>query len=258
MTCCIRRPATFREGSYSMPAPPPAAWNISAGRATCTSVDPPSAIDFDRPAAGLEMATHGAGRPDHLLGLDFEAACGLVDAWSRGGDLVAVYESAAGRLRATAMWRADAPWCGPACGSQAWCREVVVSAQTPLLEATPRVVVVAEVVGEAATPVRVRDGGLVEVASEPTAAHGFFVRRPAGMAVLFLVHPLDARAVEATVGDDRVRIAAHLFPAVLEKGVLLRSRVIAAGGPVSDGIAIPAWAERLAAAFAASPPVLTT
>jgi hypothetical protein len=46
-----------------------------------------------------------------------------------------------------------------------------------------------------------------------------------------------------------------LFSTALEKGVLLRSRVLAAIGPAADATL---WAADLAASFAASPPMLTT
>lgn len=234
-----------------------AAWMISAGQATNLLAGPRSRIDLDHPGAGIEV-WRDAAQPERLLGIDLGATCERLDAWSRGGDITAVYEPVGGvPLRVTAMWRAAPPWRDPGTAADAWCREVIVSAQTPLLEATPRIAVTVDVAGETATPVTFRSGGLAPATTADASPQGFLVPGPRDQLLVFLVHPADARTIDVESARGRVRIHARLFPTALEKGVLLRSRALAALGPVERD-AIPAWAQGLACGFAASAPMLTT
>jgi hypothetical protein len=69
------------------------------------------------------------------------------------------------------------------------------------------------------------------------------------------VHPADARRIDIEPSAGRCGVTCRLFAAPLEKGVLLRSRVVAAIGPERND---EAWADRVLQAFAASPPLLTT
>lgn len=236
---------------------PAAAWSLTRQRASCTIGGLSSVIDLARPQGGLEVVLPGGTGPDRLLGIELDPSGVCVDAWCRGVDLTAVYETLdGGRMRATAMWRANPAWLDAAV--DVWCREAVVSAQTALLESLPEVGVSADVAGQRVVPLAYRANHL-EVAPPPDrAAHGFLVSCSADRAVLFLVHPLDARGVTALTEGGRVHIRARLFPAAVEKGVLLRSRVIAAIGPAHDTTAPEAWVATLASAFAASPPMLTT
>jgi hypothetical protein len=72
---------------------------------------------------------------------------------------------------------------------------------------------------------------------------------------LVLAHPAEQQRVEAVSAADTCRVTCALFSLPVEKGVLLRSRVLAAIGPVTGDTA---WAAAVAASFAASPPVLST
>jgi len=234
-----------------------AAWKISAGQATNLLAAPRSSIDLDNPRAGIEV-WRDPTQPERVLGIDLDAGCGRIDAWCRGGDLTAVYEPTGGApLRVTAMWRASPPWRDPHVAPAVWCREVVVSAQTPLQEAIPRIAVTADVAGGTAIPLEYRSGGLRNPEGTPARPQGFLVRCPAGTRLVFLIHPGDVQDIDTDMAAGRVRIRAPFFPAALEKGVLLRSRAVAAFGP-ADGDAIPPWAHALAEEFAGSPPVLTT
>ena len=239
-------------------SPSAAAWSLDRRRATCLLDGLPSTVELDRPQAGIEVRLPGAAGVESLLGLSVDASWACVDAWSRGADLTAVYETDAARLRATAMWRAAPPWLAAGAAPGIWCREVVVSAQTSLLEAVPHIAVVADMAAGSVTAATLRAGRFELAPLADCSPHGFFVTGPGERSILFLVHPLDARHVEAQVGGDRVRITARLFPAPVEKGVLMRSRVVAAIGPAAGGMPAGSWAATVAAAFAASPPVLTT
>lgn len=238
-------------------SPPAVAWSLANQRASCTAGGLSSVIDLAVPQAGLEVVRPSATWPDRLLGIELNPAGGCTDAWCRGSDVTAVYETGdGGRLRATAMWRAQPAWLDATRG--VWCREVVVSAQTSLLESMPRISVGADVAGDSVVPVAYRAGRLEFSLAPDREPHGFLVSGPGDLAVVFLVHPVDARGVTARADAGRVHIAARLFPTAVEKGVLLRSRVIAAIGPARDATAPGSWLPTLATAFATSPPVLTT
>ena len=232
------------------------AWSLSGRHATCPLGGLASVCDLDAPRAGLEVERPGASAADRLLGIDLDAGSRCVDAWCRGGDVTAVHETLdGGRLRAMAMWRAAPPWLDG--GAGVWCRELVVSAQTPVLETAPHIGVVADIAAETATPV-VCNAGRLDRASPGVDSHGFLLTGSGPHAVLFLVHPLDARGAAAAVAGGRARITARLFPAAVEKGVLLRGRVLAAIGPAATATGHGSWAVTIATAFAASAPVLTT
>jgi hypothetical protein len=239
--------------------PPPSsapAWSLAGRHATCLLGGLAATVDLDAIRTGLAVVGPGATAADHLLGIDLDGASRCVDAWSRGGDLTAVHETLdGGRLRATAMWRATPAWLDGTHG--AWCRELVVSAQTPVLETAPHIGVVADIAAERVAPIACAAGHL-EPAAPGVDPHGFLITAPGDRALLFLVHPLDARGVTAARVAGRARIAAQLFPAAVEKGVLLRSRVLAAIGPAATATGPGSWAATIATAFAASAPVLTT
>ena len=221
-------------------------------------------LDLAAPALGLAV-TSASGRVDHLLGLDLAplasgqaAASPLTDHWLRGADVTAVYEPVdPRRLRATVMWRPFEAT-GPA---TAW--EAVVSAQTALVESDGTIAVgcdvpATELLWSAAASRDMRWRPFSAEAVLPGEATCILVRRPdaaAATSVLVAVHPVDARRIVTRGIDGRVRITCQLFSTSLEKGVLLRSRVLAAIGPAMNDTA---WAEPLVAAFAASTPPLTT
>ncbi|MEI6239718.1 MAG: hypothetical protein WCR51_04975 [Planctomycetia bacterium] len=237
--------------------PSPAVWSLSRHRASCALGGLVSTIDLARPQGGLEVAHPDAAGPDRLLGLELDPDCIRVDDWCRGRDVTAIYETAErGRLRATVMWRAAPAWLSTMPG--VWCREAIVSAQTALLESVPRLGIAADVAAGTVMATEFHDGRLAFASPPGRRPHGWFVTWSDGRGLLFLVHPLDAGEMTAQRDGDRVRLAARLFPEAVEKGVLLRSRVVAAIGPAAGAAESDAWAERVARAFAASPPVLTT
>jgi hypothetical protein len=210
------------------------------------------------PAPRLEV-TAATGRRDDLLGLDLRAAAQPADEWLRGCDAVAIYEpDDPRRLRATAMWRIAAAAPG---ASGAW--ELVVSAQTSLLESDASLTVTSEVHGDELLAAEWPAGGAglawrpVTGRRGPAATTGCLLvrRRDDATSVLVAVHPGDARGLAASSAGGRVRIACALFRSQVEKGVLLRGRVLAAIGPAAGD---EAWAAAVATAFAASPPVLET
>lgn len=236
-----------------MPAPPVAAAHWSLDGRIATTPDG-GRLDLDAPGGGLALA---AGR-DRILGVDLRTACGPSEHWLRGPDLIAVYEPAdPRRLRATAMWRLLPATAAPP--AVAW--ELTLSAQTSLVQSDAVLCAVSDVgclelLSRAATG---RWAAVPPDGQPSEDATCLLVRRPAAAAdspttLLVAVHPADARRIAVRRRDGRVEVACWLFSTAIEKGVLMRGRVLAAVGPTHGD---EAWAERAVAMFASSPPPLT-
>lgn len=220
------------------------AWTLAGNVATCrcppTTACASARLDLDDPAAGIVMQT-GAPEADALLAVDLGALHNtsgrvrLTDHWVRGADVAAVYEPVdPRRLRATAMWRSHD---GSPAGAAVW--ELVLSAQTSLVESDAALTVACTLTG-----------GVV-----PWDTAGALLVRRAGSSALVAVHPADARGMTVTAAEGRVRAECPLFSTTIEKGVLLRGRVLAAIGPVAGDVD---WARAAVAVFAAAEPPLTT
>ncbi|MFM8415279.1 MAG: hypothetical protein ACKOCX_11215 [Planctomycetota bacterium] len=232
-----------------MPTAPPSVARSPAWELTGLSARSATAsLDLAAPGAGLTVSGG-----DHLLGLDLRAPRDdnrLIDHWVRGDDCVAVYEPAdPRRLRATAMWRS--------LGGEPPAWELVVSAQTSLVESDSTIAVRCTLAAGDLLAGRYANGRIAWTTPGagvfPPEATCLLVRRNE-RATLVAVHPADARRITARLGAGRVDVACWLFSAAIEKGVLLRSRVLAACGPAAE----TGWADALVAGFAASPPPLTT
>ncbi len=222
------------------------AWSLDGTVATSSHATASAILDLAHPHHGLEL-TSGLRAGDRLLGVDVD---GLTDHWLRGPDLAAVYEPRDAReLRSTVMWRRLESNQEVA----AW--ETIVSAQTDRLASGIDLAVRSTLAADA---VRwLAPAGDVWHDSNngiPAEAVALLVSHHGKPSVLVAVHPADARRVEAQATDGRWNVACWLFAASLERGVLLRSRVLAALGPADD----ETWALRLMEAFAASPPPLAT
>ncbi len=241
-------------------APPRTATTASAWRATGHRMSDagsviPAAIDLEQPRQGITLARSDATGSDRLLGLDLRSDCQLTDHWVRGDDVTAVYETADARhLRTTAMWRLH-----PSEGAtRAW--ELIASAQTSLLQSDAVLAVVSEIDATDILWGTCRDGAVHWRAAESPDATCVLMQvgGAAGSgdtSVLVAAHPGDARRMTVRRDGNHVVVECWLFSNELEKGVLLRSRVLAAVGATADATR---WAGDLAATFAASPPMLTT
>lgn len=221
--------------------PSPSPWSLvgHAGRISGAR------IDLTHPGRGLRPDDLG---DDGILALDAAAGdrpLAPADVWTRGGDLTAVYEPAdERRLRATVTWRPcpdiDRGW------------EAIVSAQTALPTSDPQLAIVADVAaGEPLWGVLDADG-VRWTTSRPDAPTCLLLSRPVA-AVLVVVHPEAEHRLALEHRGPRSRIACRLFSEPVEKGVLLRARVLTAS--LADGTA---EADGIVRAFVASPPVLTT
>ncbi|MFM7292242.1 MAG: hypothetical protein ACKO6B_13580 [Planctomycetia bacterium] len=243
-----------------MPSSPPpraslTAWRTAGSRVTDSGSAIPAGIDLDRPRHGITLAGSAGTAAAALLGLDLRSDSRLADHWVREDDVTAIYETVdARRLRTTAMWRL-APSDG---ATRAW--ELVVSAQTSLLQSDSFVAVVSEIDGAVTLWGTFRDGDVHWHTTPSPEATCVLVQRDgqtdaAAESVLVVAHPGDARRVTVRKDGGRTVLECWLFSTALEKGVLLRSRVLAAVGPTDNA---GHWATRLATSFAASPPMLTT
>lgn len=235
----------------------PPSWQAGDRGYTCTGTSIPVVVDPDRPDLGVHPVPpprdHDGPGPaassERLLAVLIDGAPEAADHWVRGTDLTGVYEpSDPRRLRAMALWRAldrgsDVP------AGDAWM--VVVSAQTALLDSDPRLDVVSVVAG--GEPRWTGTDGRWHAAPFP-GAHAVLVRGPR-RSTLVAVHPDDVRTLDVSASGGAVTIRCGLFTDRLEKGVLLRSRVLGAYGPVEDD---PLWARRWLDRLANAPPPLTT
>jgi hypothetical protein len=213
-------------------------WSLAGSIAGTLPPLPSATVDVAAPGGGVEP-------------------CRPSDQWIRGSDLIAVYEpDDSRRLRATALWR---PRSAPA-GIAAW--ELVLSAQTALVQSDSAVAVVSQSPAAGAAWGGTTNSGRRWIPAEPgdlrpTAAtcvllHGGNGPRPS---LLVAVHPQDVRQIEIDREADLFRVRCWLFSTAIEKGQLFRSRVLAAVGPAQDD---EAWSARLVAEFAATPAPLTT
>lgn len=235
------------------------AWIVSGHRFTDPRPGPSAVIDLDAPRDGIHIGgTADPASDDHVLALDLRPQWRLADQWPRGADVTAIYESDDPRhLRATAMWRLHP--CGPLV--RGW--QAIVSAQTSLLHSDSILAVTSTFAslpgdeclwGECiAGTVRWRQ---VVYANAGCILLRRCGERPGGReSVLVAAHPGEVRRIEARPAAGRIAVSCWLFSSHLEKGVLLRSRVLVAVGPAEGD---EAWAADAATAFAALPPMLTT
>ena len=243
------------------PTPPvpaacePSPWTLSEDHSVATNAG--TRLNLADAPTGL-IVNEGV----HLLGLRLPAGCRPVEAWPRGADLTAVYEPTDDRqLRITAMWRRGLTIPGsPAIRS--W--QMVLSSQTSLLTSAAELSVLSTIRGVHATveghwageavawePRGQQMATCLRVRYRTTTGH-------AGV-VMIAIHPDDPGAIDQRpLEDGTLQVCCRLFPSDVEKGVLLRSRVLVAVGP--DDTARQAegdWSLALLRRFADSPPVLT-
>jgi len=234
-------------------------WRATGRRINDSGSVVSAAVDLDQPRQGIAVTRSGVAGSDSLLGLDLRSECRLTDHWVRGDDVTAVYETEqqsadVRQLRTTAMWRLH-----PSDGApRAW--ELIASAQTSLLQSDAVLAVVSEIEATDILWGTCEDGTVQWHADPSPEATCVLLGRggataPNDTSVLVATQPGDARRLTVSRSGKRVVVECWLFSTELEKGVLLRSRVLAAIGPAA---AASQWAAELAAKFATSPPMLTT
>lgn len=272
---------------------------------------PPGSLDLARPDLGIAIsdtasaskpADRSAGALANLLGIEIGAprviapdrsrspigfgaqqgSHGLlerplipVEHWVRGIDLTAIYEpDDARRLRITATWRRRTDLV-PSEDADVATWQLVLSAQTSVLETTPSMNVVSRVPsGEVIETFGVSDSIQAVVANRRPQAvigHGVLMRAGGDFGVLLACHPFDSAEpatphptthpqptiqVHAPTGPDGcASIMCSIFGTSLEKGVILRGRILAAIGPA---VRCGTWARNMLVSFSQEPPDLST
>ena len=231
----------------------PQRWTLSGGEASAGA--PRTAANLGDAAAGL---TVGGGV--RVLGVAVPAGCQPTEAWTRGADLTAIYEPGDDRgLRITAMWRLGEEEPARA-GVSSW--QLVLSAQTSLLATAAELTVLADVANAGTITTGRWRGTAVDWEADPHGIARCVRLCPSGAAsgecLVIAIHPDDSGVVECSPTQaGGVEIRCRLFPSSVEKGVLLRSRVLAALGPLASADDGADWSATMLEQFAGSEPILT-
>jgi hypothetical protein len=202
-------------------------------------------VDPLDPAKGLhglladrQVLSHGQLLQIDLPFLNLPCTSSSVDCYVRGGDLVATYpEETQTAVRAQIYWRAASHPIANALAAI----EVVASVQTSLLDSCPTITTRSEVVAsEAFQLVSLERGAFADLIAKPDRSEVsgssdfpqcYLFRLPSSKySYAEMVHPVDAHDsnwdgwLQGT--DFRLQLSHRLFRERLEKGVILRARVL--------------------------------
>jgi hypothetical protein len=189
-------------------------WEFRDGVATLAANDLLARVDVARPEAGcydvrfrdetLNLAQWLAVSPAAKSRVVVE------DLFTRGGDLVATYaETPDWPLRWQVYWRVLS---GEAIGPALAGLELIVSAQTSMLDCSPALVAQTRLSGPSSLISR-EEGGIV---SRLSAAELSYVE---------LIHPADHQGTDIQSTGGQITLRHPLFLKSLEKGVILRARL---------------------------------
>ncbi len=225
-------------------------WSPGDDRTVKLQLDRLSAVlDPLQPARGLQqfLLDGQSQSAFHPLAPQFEPsnesshvpqADSIGESYIRGGDLVSSYpDRPAAGLSTQLYWRADAHQRHGALATV----ELVTSVQTSLLDSCPRVVVQSELL--AGEVYRLVDAERDEFASivppshdadpdtDPRAPHCYLFRLPGRQhSYVEMIHPADGQNThwDGWLHDTefRLRLRHELFADRLEKGVILRARIL--------------------------------
>jgi hypothetical protein len=231
-------------------------------------------VDPLDPAAGLQrLRVDAQPLPDlHPLRVELppvEARRGPpdVDFYVRGGDLIATYAHRPERaMLAQVYWRAESQTRPRAIAAV----ELLVSVQTSLLDSCPKLATRSDVAAREAfqltDPARAAFESVAPQSNRaapaiPSGGPSCYLFRLGNAKYSYaeMVNPADAQQSRLGISSDetglRARLAHELFAERLEKGVILRARVL---GVLLDRDGDQAATARHYAAFLSEPPPLTT
>lgn len=236
--------------------PQPHAWTVSGGRGLSDRCQ--SSVDLADIGRGLSVSDSV-----DILGLLLPEGSRPEEIWTRGPDLTAIFRPADNRrLRVTAMWRLGSP---DLAEQQVRTWQLVLSAQTAMLSTSAELTVVSQVPQGMAPLWGCWRDATVVWQGQPTKTASCWQTRLATTdgavsRLLFAIHPDEAGCIEAEPAPNGgSRISCQLFPSDVEKGVLLRSRVLVGIGPETEDVNRSAsWVDLLVRRFAEMKPILTT
>lgn len=251
----------------------PANWQLNGAVARLQLPKFAGSVDVLQPGLGLrELSTQGQPLAAQLLRVDVPAITvqnphEAADWYERCGDLVATYAQTDSRpFRTQVYWRTESFQAAEALAAI----ELVASVQTSLLDSHPQLTISSLL--PSTEVLRLNDpqtGSFVVVSCSskapfqagPSQCACYVLRLSGGWSYAEMVHPLDARestvrpVVDREHGRELVEICHRLFTSELEKGVILRSRVLGLLLPRENDLALAA---RLYSQFSATEPPLTT
>lgn len=199
---------------------------------------------MSRPGLGLRQLKLGTDswNDAHLLAVQWgddaaNAARTLIDCYVRGGDLIATYAEESQRPYAPQVyWRAIGPSTSSV-GPAVALLELLVSVQTPLLDAQPEMSATSRIPAVEVFHLRDAENGrfspLEMGAAQTIDSHsttGCLLLRLADgrRSYVEMVHPLDfvqGRLCVTAAADDTVLLSHTLIDCRMEKGVIIRARL---------------------------------
>ncbi len=244
-------------------------WQLDGNSARLASTRCSATIDLTHPADGLRVQFNGENPSSRLQMLGFTFGereppiASRMDAYVRGTDIVATYEETTPQhVRLQAYWRRldAAEFCPTDAAGVAIAIELILSANTSLLDSDPQVTIASFVspIAEVQSLRLSADGNLPtnRASAEPT---GSFIARLPGDQISYveLLHPQDYGSSTLEVANNAqplLQSSHRLFQQRLEKGVILRARVRASlvERPRDESIALAAYRQ-----FATTEPPLT-
>jgi hypothetical protein len=242
-------------------------WHLQQHQARLSLGEHSGTVDLRAPGEGLKLRFRGESVTALAVELppltDAQAASAL-EAWVRGGDLVATYSDHDRQMRGQLYLRAQSYLHA---SRQFPLIELVASVQTSLLDSDPTLHVRSRI--GAREVLRLTDfetSAVTSIESNDAEERLFaapdeiacFIFRLAGgqLSYLEMVHPADFnQSVLRQMPNGETELSHRLFAGRLEKGVILRSRVRALWVPSENDAVL---ASACYADFAASEPVLTT
>jgi len=242
-------------------------WRLDKFRASLALGELHGTVDLLSPEQGLQL--RGQSEPLNVLAVDLPGvpdsrAATSLDAWVRGGDLVATYAQSEDRpTRGQVYWRAHL--CSKN-GQQHPVVDLIASVQTSLLDSDPaltvysriparEVVQLIEVEAGRVKPIEWNEAELHSLAALGEIACFIFRLDGSQSSYVEMVHPADFNeSMLRRSPSGETELSHHLFAGRLEKGVILRSRIRAIFVPRDADVAL---ASGYYSDFAAAEPVLT-
>ena len=221
----------------------PSCWSLRSHQAALRTARLTGNLDLSRPGLGLRQLKVGADcwHDSHLLAVQWgndavNAPRSLSDCYVRGGDLIATYVEESQRPYAPQVyWRAIGPSTSSVGSAEAQL-ELLVSVQTPVLDAQPEMTATSRIPAVEALHLLDAENGRFSplelgaaqtIDSESTTGCLLLRLADGKRSYVEMVHPLDfvqgRLCVSADV--DSVLLSHTLIDCRMEKGVIIRTRL---------------------------------